>query len=109
MLLLPRFFAIVGLAALAWLPPAIAQVRFKVASIHPSRAGAGPQDGRSGFRADRFDAEPYTVGDILDMLNGWQLHRVIGGPAWMTADRFDIHAEASAPVPPEQRRDAVMA
>jgi len=56
-------------------PPAIAQVRFEVASIHAGRPGAGPQDGRSGFRADRFD----------------------------------IHTEASAPVPPEQRREAVMA
>jgi uncharacterized protein (TIGR03435 family) len=105
----PRFFAIIALAALAGLSPAIAQVRFEVASIHPSRPGAGPQDGRSAFRGDRFDAEAYTVGDLLDMLNGWQLHRVVGGPAWMKTDRFDIHAKASAPVPPEERRDAVMA
>jgi hypothetical protein len=83
MLMIPRFFAIIALAELAGLPPAIAQVRFEVASIHPSRPGTGPQDGRSVFRADRFDAEAYTVGDILDMLNGWQLHRVVGGPAWM--------------------------
>jgi uncharacterized protein (TIGR03435 family) len=109
MLMIPRFFAIIALAALVALPPAIAQVRFEVASIHLSRAGAGPQHGRSVFRGDRFDAEAYTVGDVLDMLNGWQLHRVVGGPAWMTTDRFEIHAKASAPVPPEERRDAIMA
>jgi len=104
-----RFLAIVALAAGAGLSPAVAQVTFEVASIHPSRPGAGPQDGQSAFRADRFDAQAYTVADILDMLNGWQLHRVVGGPAWMTTDRFDIHAKASAPIPPEGRRDALMA
>ncbi len=109
MLMIPRFFAIIALATLPGLPPAIAQVRFEVASIHPSRPGAGPQVGRSVLRADRFDAEAYTVGDILDMLNGWQLQRVAGGPDWMTTDRFDIHAKASVPVPPEEQRDAVMA
>jgi uncharacterized protein (TIGR03435 family) len=105
----PPFFAIFALAVLPGLSPAVAQVRFEVASIHPSRPGAGPQDGHSVFRGDRFDAEAYTVGDILDMLNGWQLHRVVGGPGWMTTDRFDIHAKAGAPIPPEARRDVIMA
>jgi uncharacterized protein (TIGR03435 family) len=103
-----RFFAIAGLT-LAGLSPALAQVRFEVASIRPSRPGAGPRDRRSTFRGDRFDAEASTVGAILDMLNGWQLYRVAGGPAWMTTDRFDIHAKASAPIPPEEQRDAIMA
>lgn len=101
-------FAVV-LAALACSLPVAAQVRFEVASIRPSRPGAGPQDGRSSFRADRFDAEAYTVRDILDMLNGWQLLRVVGGPAWMGTDRFDIHAKAGAPVPSEDQHDAIMA
>jgi hypothetical protein len=59
-----------------------------VAASVEARKRAGPQDGHSVFRAGRFDAEACTVGDILDMLNGWQLHRVAGGPAWMTTDRF---------------------
>jgi uncharacterized protein (TIGR03435 family) len=107
--MIPRFFAVMALAALPGRSPGIAQVRFEVAAIHSSRPGAGPQDGRSVFRADRFDAEAYSVLDILDMLNGWRLYRVVGGPSWMTTDRFDIHAKAGAPIPPEERRDAVMA
>jgi uncharacterized protein (TIGR03435 family) len=103
--MIPHLLVLLAVAAL----PALSQVRFDVASIHPSRPGAGPKDARLAFRADRFDAQAYTVGDILDMLNGWQLHRVVGGPAWMITDRFDIHAKASAPVPPEERRGAVMA
>ena len=107
MLMIPRFLAIIALAAPALLSPAIAQIRFEVASIRPSRPGAGPQDGQSSFGgnlmgkapSNRFDAEASTVGDILDMLNGWQLFHVVGGPAWMRTDRYDIHAKAGAPIP----------
>jgi uncharacterized protein (TIGR03435 family) len=60
--------------------------------------------------ADRFDTEAATVGDILDMLNGWQLERVVGGPDWMRTDRYDIHAKAGAPIPSsEERKGAVLA
>jgi uncharacterized protein (TIGR03435 family) len=104
-----RLFAALVLGASPGPVPATAQVRFEVASIHASRPGAGPQDGRLLFRGDRFDAEATTVGDILDMLNHWQLHRVTGGPDWMKTDRFEIHAKASAPVPPEELQDATMA
>jgi uncharacterized protein (TIGR03435 family) len=98
---------------------ASAQVRYEVASIHPSRPGTGPNDGRISFGPDtykvgetpsnRFDAEAATVGDILDMLNGWQHYRVVGGPGWMRADRYDIHAKADAAIPPAKQRDAVLA
>lgn len=88
---------------------AIAQVRFEVASIHPSRPGASAQDARVSAGADRFDAEASTVDDILEMLNGWQLYRVVGGPDWMRTDRYDIHAKAGAAIPSEERQDAVLA
>ncbi len=109
LMMIPSYFATIVFSALIELTPAAAQVRFEVASIHKSAPGAGPQDGRTVFRDDRFDAEASTVGDLLDMLNGFQLYRVAGGPSWMRTDRFDIHAKASAPIPPEQRRDAIMA
>ncbi len=89
--------------------PAVSQVRFEVASIRPSRPDAGPRDGHINIHGDRFDAEAYTVGDILDMLNGYQLYRVTGGPAWMRTDRYDIHAKADAEIPPDRREGAIMA
>jgi uncharacterized protein (TIGR03435 family) len=103
-----RFAALIVLAPLL-LSPAIAQVRFEVSSIHPSHPGASPQDARLMFSGDSFDAEAATVGDILDMLNGWQLDRVVGGPAWMTTDRYDIHAKATGLIPSKDQHDALMA
>lgn len=43
---------------------AIAQVRFEVASSHPSRPGASARDGRISLGADRFDTEAATVGQL---------------------------------------------
>ena len=83
---------------------------FEVASIHPSQLGATVKQARFSTPfgvTDRFDAEAVTVADILDMLNGWQLGRVLGGPAWMRIDRYDIHAKASAPISSEERKSAV--
>jgi len=46
---------------------AIAQVRFEVASIHPSRPGASVQDARVSLGVDRFDAQASTIDDILEI------------------------------------------
>jgi uncharacterized protein (TIGR03435 family) len=105
---IPRLLAIIALMP-ALLTPAIAQTRYEVASIHPSRPGASPQSGRIVFLPDGFDAHDSTIRDILDMLNGWQLYRVLGGPDWMRTDRYDIHAKASGPVAKEEQHDALLA
>jgi uncharacterized protein (TIGR03435 family) len=73
--------------------PACSQLRFEVASIRPSQPGTA-QDARVRIRGDRLEIHAYTVKDILDWLNGYQLHRVTGGPDWMGTDRYDIEAKA---------------
>lgn len=50
-----------------------------------------------------------TVGDILDMLNGYQLFRVVGGPAWMRTDRYDIQAKAEHEIPGAEQLPAIVA
>ena len=106
--MIARFLAITVFSALAGLSPALAQARFEVASIRPTWPGA-PKYGATVFRGDRFDAESTTVGDLLDMVNGWQLFRVVGGPPWMTTDRFEIHGRAGVAIPAEQQGEAIMA
>jgi uncharacterized protein (TIGR03435 family) len=102
--MVPRLFVVLVLVAI----PAFSQSHYEVASIRPSRSDAGPQDGRASIRGDRLDLVAYTVGDILDMLNSWQLNRVTGGPGWMRIDRYDIHAKAESEILPKERESAIM-
>ena len=89
--------------------PAWPQVRFDVASIRPSQPGMTARDARINFRGDLFEVKAATVGDILDMLGGFQLFRVVGGPDWMRTDRYDIEAKADGPLKVADRQQAVMA
>jgi uncharacterized protein (TIGR03435 family) len=101
------FYQVLFLSAtssLAW-----PQARFEVASIRLSQPGMTARDGRVNFRGDRFEAKASTVGDILDMLGGFQLFRVVGGPDWMRTDRYDIEAKADRPLEEAARKEAVMA
>ena len=75
-----------------------AQARFDVVSIRPSPPGMTRMDSRNNFHGDRFEAKAMTVGDILDMLGGYKLFRVAGGPNWMRTDRYDIEAKAERPL-----------
>ena len=89
--------------------PALPQVRFEVASVRPSKPEMTARDVRFNFRGDRFEVKAATVGDILDMLGGGQLFRVVGGPEWMRTDRYDIEAKADRPLEVADRQEAVMA
>lgn len=95
------------LAAMAALP-AGAQARFEVASIRPAPPDTPVQDRGYDFHGDRFEAKALTVGEILDMLGGWQLHRVTGGPPWMRTDRYNIEAKADRALDRAMRESAVM-
>ncbi len=59
------------------------------------------------FHGDLFEAKARTVGDLLDMLNDFQLFRVAGGPDWMRSDRYDIEAKADRPLTSADLQEAV--
>src|SRR5438128_12048361 len=70
---------------------------FEVASVKPNRSGPGPQ--RLGFApGGRFTATNVPVRDLISIAYGQPQplanFQIIGGPGWITSDRFDISAKA---------------
>ncbi len=88
--------------------PAWPQARFEVASIRPSPPEATVRDFRSSLRGGLLELKAATVGDILDMLGGNRLYRVVGGPAWMRTDRYDIQAKADHELTGPEQLTAIM-
>lgn len=94
-----------GGATSAWVaaqaPAASAQ--FEVASIKPNKSGPGPQ--RIGFQpGGRFTAVNVPVRDLIALAYGQPQplpnFQIIGGPGWMTSDRFDVTAKAEGDFQP---------
>ncbi len=56
-----------------------------------------------------LEVKSATVGEILDLLGGSQLYRVVGGPAWMRTDRYDIQAKADRELAGPEQVPAIMA
>ena len=72
---------------------------FEVASVKPAKSGGLPPFVRSPGR--------FTMRAPLRVLiqNAYQLlqdAQVVGGPSWLTSDRFDINATVAGNPPPEQ-------
>src|SRR3954471_4591586 len=71
--------------------------QFEVASVKPNKSGGGPM--RIGFQpGGRFVATNVPVRDLISIAYGQPEplpnFQIIGGPGWMTSDRFDIAAKA---------------
>lgn len=88
--------AMTGLSAQT--PPA-----FEVASIR--RTTTGNQQG-VGLAAPQPGGRFVAIGATLRLLvsGAYDGMQIIGGPAWIDSDRFDINARASSEVPPNDMR-----
>ena len=81
--------------------PAPPQLAFDVVSIKPSRSGAVA----GGFRLSpngRVEWTNTTLRALLRMAYqrfGFDPREILGGPAWIDSDRFDVIATAGAASP----------
>jgi len=99
--LIVAILAATAAAAAQTPPPAPA---FEVASIKPNKSG----DGRFGIGMQpggRFAATGIPLRQLIAMAYGspgqpLPAFRIIGGPAWMNSDRFDIVAKAEGDIQP---------
>jgi len=70
---------------------------FEAASIHASPPG----DGRFSFHltdGGRLTVESMTVWNLLREAYGWRDNQIVGGPAWIKSEAFNIEAAPGAPV-----------
>ncbi len=74
-------------------PPA--QPRFEVASIKPSNP-ADPHPSIS-FNGGAFKSTGHTLRDFIAMSWDVRPFQVVGGPAWLGSDKYDIEAKPAVP------------
>jgi uncharacterized protein (TIGR03435 family) len=83
--------------------PSETEVKFEVTSVKKS---GPPGQGMMPFRLQggRFSMGQMTVGNLITLGYGIQRFQLVGGPAWMNSDRFDINAVSEdvplQPTPP---------
>lgn len=70
--------------------------QFEVATIKPNKSGDGKMGMRVQDRAGRFEASNVTLKMLIR--NAYQLQdfQIVGGPDWMSSDRFDVIAKAES-------------
>jgi bla regulator protein blaR1 len=84
-------------------PAAETEVKFEVTSVKKS---GPPGQGMMPFRLQggRFSMGQMTVGNLITLGYAIQRFQLVGGPAWMNSDRFDINAVSEdvplQPTPP---------
>jgi uncharacterized protein (TIGR03435 family) len=80
---------------------AVPTLSFEAASIHPNYSG-GRSSNTSINSSGRFSATNVTAKILLIAAYKLQAYQIIGGPAWMDSDRFDIAAKAEDKANAEQ-------
>lgn len=87
------FVAVISTAVAAQSPPT-----FDAASVKVNRSGVA--GGRFGGQPGQVQVTNYTLRDIIRNVYNLQPYQLVGGPSWITADRFDIIARAPEGAPP---------
>jgi uncharacterized protein (TIGR03435 family) len=77
--------------------PALASLRFEVASLAPSAPGGRGGGIRPSAGGDRYVANNVSLRLMLMVAYRLKTDQVVGGPSWMDTDTFDMNAKAERP------------
>jgi uncharacterized protein (TIGR03435 family) len=86
-------FSIMAVMAGSVFAQETANLKFEVASVKPNTSGSGATS-IGGPNPNRFNAVNAPVRMLLRSAFRLQDFQIIGGPGWMSTDRFDIEARA---------------
>jgi len=84
------FVALLTGAALAQSPNS--QPSFDIADIHASARSANPFFSGAFLRGSRYELRKATMVDLITTAYSVDAAKVLGGPAWLETDRFDVIA-----------------
>ena len=84
------FVALLTGAALAQSPNS--QPSFDIADIHASARSANPFFSGAFLRGGRYELRKATMVDLITTAYSVDAAKVLGGPAWLETDRFDVIA-----------------
>src|ERR1700683_3242941 len=73
---------------------------FEIADVHASAKTLHPFVTGS-FRAGRYELRMATMANLIATAYGIEPDKVVGGPSWIEADRFDVIAKAPPTTPPQ--------
>jgi uncharacterized protein (TIGR03435 family) len=81
---------------------------FEVASIKPNKSGGAHSN--SGFNGGRFTATNVDLKTLMQYnAFGIPATQILGGPAWLSSDRFDIDAKVDDAVAEEMKKLSIEA
>ena len=86
-------FSILAVMASSVFAQETSNLQFEVASVKPNTSGSGSIS-IGGPNPNRFNATNAPVRMLLRTAFRVQDYQIIGGPSWITTDRFDIEAKA---------------
>jgi uncharacterized protein (TIGR03435 family) len=94
--------AILSIPLFAQTPAApAASPSFQIADIHPSPHSNQPFFRGGNLVGDRYSVRQGTMVDLIANAYGVERDNVIGGPAWLDTDRFEIVATAPRTTSPD--------
>src|SRR5215469_14929209 len=75
---------------------------FEAAAIHPNAAGAAPGTGFN-FDGTSLSVTNATLQYLIRSAWHMQADQIVGGPAWLASDRYDIEAKTGGTekIPPD--------
>jgi len=74
-----------------------ADLRFEVASLKPSDGTAQASGIRPAPGGERYEARNCTIKMMVQVAYRVKAEQIVGGPAWLDNDRFDMDAKAEKP------------